>query len=199
MSRDAHLAAPAPSPPATLRTARSIAGADLRLDEAASDFATWSSPSTTSRSAQADRASHRASRLGARCRPAARHPGMPAMSQVVRLPVRSLPGRLITKRQLANELGRSTRWVELRMREGMPVAPRSGPHEHARFDLEAVRTWLESRSGMQTPPLEQRVAQLERQVSTLVAELKGRASACCCIARGHTCGPCWKRTSAWNP
>lgn len=97
------------------------------------------------------------------------------MSEVIRLPVRQLPGRLLTKRQLASELGRSTRWVELRMREGMPVAPRAGPREHARFDLEAVWAWLESRSRTAKPPLEQRVAQLEREMSTLVAELKRRA------------------------
>ena len=97
------------------------------------------------------------------------------MSEVIRLPVRPFPGRLLTKRQLATELGRSTRWVELRMREGMPVERRATPHEHARFDLEAVRAWLDSRSTMPTIPLEQRVAQLEREMSTLVAELKHRA------------------------
>jgi hypothetical protein len=60
---------------------------------------------------------------------------------VVRLP--SARGRLLTKRQLAGERGRSTRWVELRMREGLPVLPRRSPGEHARFDLEAVRAWLD--------------------------------------------------------
>ena len=98
------------------------------------------------------------------------------MSDVVRLPVRPFPGRLLTKRQLATELGRSTRWIELRMREGMPVAPRGGPREHARFDLTAVRAWLDSRRSA-TPrlPLEQRVERLEREMSTLAAELKRRA------------------------
>lgn len=97
------------------------------------------------------------------------------MSEVVRLPVRPFPGRLLTKRQLATELGRSTRWIELRMREGMPVAPRVGPREHARFDLTAVRAWLESRSATPGLPLEQRVERLEREMSTLAAELKRRA------------------------
>ena len=93
------------------------------------------------------------------------------MSEVIRLPVRRFPDRLLTKRQLAAELGRSTRWIELRMREGMPVAPRAGPREHARFDLTAVHAWLA------TPklPLERRVEQLEREMNTLVAELKRRA------------------------
>jgi hypothetical protein len=99
-------------------------------------------------------------------------PEVSAMSEVVRLAVRPFPGRLLTKRQLAAELGRSTRWIELRMREGMPVAPRAGSREHARFDLTAVRAWLESRSATPRLPLEQRVEQLEREMSTLVAELK---------------------------
>lgn len=97
------------------------------------------------------------------------------MSEVIRLPVRPFPGRLLTKRQLAIELGRSTRWVELRMREGMPVEPRATPHEHARFDLEKVRAWLDSRSSTPRPPLEERVARLEREMGTLVEELKRRA------------------------
>lgn len=97
------------------------------------------------------------------------------MSEVVHLPVRPVPGRLVTKRQLAAELGRSTRWVELRMREGLPVAPRVNPHEHARFEVDAVRAWLDSRGDAAKAPLEQRVCRLERQVSTLVAELKRRA------------------------
>lgn len=97
------------------------------------------------------------------------------MSEVIHLPVRSVPGRLLTKRQLAAALGRSTRWVELRMREGLPVAPRATPNEHARFDLTAVRAWLDHRKEQPPAPLEQRVSQLERQVSTLVAELERRA------------------------
>jgi hypothetical protein len=57
----------------------------------------------------------------------------------------------------------------------MPVAPRAGPREHARFDLTAVRAWLDSRSATPTLPLEQRVERLEREMSTLAAELKRRA------------------------
>jgi len=97
------------------------------------------------------------------------------MSEVIRFPFRPFSGRLLTKRQLANELGRSTRWVELRMREGMPVEPRATPREHARFDLDAVRVWLDGRSATPRPPLEERIARLEREMSTLVAELQRRA------------------------
>jgi phage terminase Nu1 subunit (DNA packaging protein) len=88
---------------------------------------------------------------------------------VVRFP--TARGRLLTKRQIAGELGRSTRWVELRMREGLPVLPRSSPSEHARFDLEAVRAWLAGRPERVSMPIEERVARLERQVSTLAAAL----------------------------
>ena len=97
------------------------------------------------------------------------------MSDVVHLPVRIAVGRLLTKRQLAGQLGRSTRWIEMRMREGMPVAPRGAPNEHARFDLETVHAWLEARSDNTRPPLEERVARLEYEMGRLVAELKRRA------------------------
>ena len=88
---------------------------------------------------------------------------------VIRLP--SAPRRLLTKRQLAAELGRSTRWIELRMREGLPVLPRGTPAEHTRFDLEAVRSWLDTRGPCAPPRLEERVAQLERQIVTLAEAL----------------------------
>jgi phage terminase Nu1 subunit (DNA packaging protein) len=64
---------------------------------------------------------------------------------VVRLASR--PGRVLNKKQLAAELGRSTRWIELRMREGLPVLPRRTPSEHTRFDLDAVRAWVERRAN----------------------------------------------------
>jgi hypothetical protein len=98
------------------------------------------------------------------------------VSNVVRLPVRPVHGRLLTKKQLAAELGRSTRWIELRMREGLPVVPRSTAMEHARFELDAVRTWMDGRGSARQPSLEERVGQLERQVNTLTAELQRRAT-----------------------
>ena len=93
----------------------------------------------------------------------------PPAGVVVRLPTAA--GRLLTKRQLAAELGRSTRWMELRMREGLPVLPRCTPGEHARYDLDAVRAWLDSRSDGGCVPLAQRVARLECQLATLAAVL----------------------------
>lgn len=95
---------------------------------------------------------------------------------IVQLPTRA-PSRLLSKRELARELGRSPRWIEMRMREGMPVQPRALPGEHARFDLARVRAWLDKRaSEAPAPSLEQRVADLERQVRRLVGE-RGESAA----------------------
>jgi phage terminase Nu1 subunit (DNA packaging protein) len=89
---------------------------------------------------------------------------------VLRFPTR--PNRLLTKKQLASELGRSTRWVELRMREGMPVMPRQLPGEHARFEFAAVLVWLEQRAQQRVEPVEVRVARLEREVARLTKALE---------------------------
>jgi phage terminase Nu1 subunit (DNA packaging protein) len=62
------------------------------------------------------------------------------------------------------------------MREGLPVLPRRAPGEHARYDLDAVRAWLASRSESGCVPLEQRVARLERQLATLAAALDRRVT-----------------------
>jgi excisionase family DNA binding protein len=45
-----------------------------------------------------------------------------------------------TKQELAEHLGFSVRWVELRVREGMP-ARRMG--QRLRFQISAVEAWLE--------------------------------------------------------
>ena len=45
-----------------------------------------------------------------------------------------------TKQELADHLGFSTRWVELRVREGMP-ARRMG--RQLRFQISAVEAWLD--------------------------------------------------------
>ena len=51
----------------------------------------------------------------------------------------------LTKRQVAAHYGyRSTRWVELRVREGMPSHMRGG---RRRFLLSEVEAWFEGRQG----------------------------------------------------
>ena len=99
------------------------------------------------------------------------------MTNIVALPVRA-PSRLLSKRELARELGRSTRWVEMRMREGLPVTARSNPREHARYDLARVREWLDQRPAAPEQPLAERVAVLEAQVARLTGLLEqGKVSA----------------------
>ena len=53
----------------------------------------------------------------------------------------------LTKRQIANHLARSTRWVEIMVRDhGMP-AGWDRHHRERRFDLVAVETWLGERAA----------------------------------------------------
>lgn len=88
------------------------------------------------------------------------------MSNVVHLPAREAPSRLLSKKELAVELGYSPRWVELRMREGMPVKRESLSH-HARFILADVLAWLDERAQQPKLSLEQRVARLEAEIREL--------------------------------
>lgn len=88
------------------------------------------------------------------------------MSNVVRLPVQHAQ-RLLSKKQLAAELNRSPRWIEQRMREGLPAEPRKTPAEHARYDLGKVTAWLDARAQAPTLTLEERVARLEAQMLEL--------------------------------
>lgn len=46
----------------------------------------------------------------------------------------------LTKKQVAQVLGRSERWIELRVAEGMPAA--TDPRGRRIFDLSEVRAWL---------------------------------------------------------
>jgi len=47
---------------------------------------------------------------------------------------------LLTKRQLASELGYSTRWIDYRVQEGMPYVKARG---QKRFRLREVLAWLQ--------------------------------------------------------
>ena len=95
------------------------------------------------------------------------------MSEVVRLSVRPFPGRLLTKRQLASGARTSTRWIELRMRRGYACrSARRATRACALRSDGSSRMALHSRSATPRLPLEQRVERLERDLSTLAAELK---------------------------
>jgi hypothetical protein len=88
--------------------------------------------------------------------------------QLVRLPSRGEV--LLTKKQLAAHLGRSERWVELRVRDGMPVEHATDRYGRRRYNLWRVEAWL--KQGRRTPAKrEDRIARLERSVADLAAQV----------------------------
>jgi predicted DNA-binding transcriptional regulator AlpA len=66
------------------------------------------------------------------------------MSTVVVLPVRrgARSEPWLSKRQIAAHYGRSTRWIELRVREGLPSRMLGGKRA---FRLSEVDTWISAR------------------------------------------------------
>lgn len=78
---------------------------------------------------------------------------------------------LLTKKQLAAELGRSERWIELRQREGLPVAD-TDRYGRRKYSLKAVEAWLHEKP--QTPrSTADRLAALEAEMAELRAMIKG--------------------------
>ena len=61
------------------------------------------------------------------------------MGEVVRLPRRPGAEPWLSKRQLADYFGFSSRWVELRLREGMPSEVIGG---RRRFRVSECEEWL---------------------------------------------------------
>jgi len=73
---------------------------------------------------------------------------------------------VMTKAQLARHLGRSERWIELRVRDGMPSQPPSRRYACRRFVLAEVEDWL--RDGPPRPPtVAERLDQLESEQARL--------------------------------
>lgn len=89
------------------------------------------------------------------------------MSTVAHL--RPVAEHLLTKQQLAQHLGRSTRWVELRVREGMPSESPTKRYPQRRFRLSAVEDWITS--GERKAPTD-RLSQLEERVARLTATVE---------------------------
>ena len=88
--------------------------------------------------------------------------------QLVRLPARGQ--LLLSKKQLAAHLGRSERWIELRVRDGMPVEEATDRYGRRRYNLSLVEQWLSR--GRPTPrKREDRVTVLERAVADLAAQV----------------------------
>ena len=56
--------------------------------------------------------------------------------------IRPSVGVVLGKRQLAQHLGRSPRWIELKVTEGMPSIPPTARYPHRRFVLAEVERWL---------------------------------------------------------
>ena len=88
--------------------------------------------------------------------------------QVVRLPSRG--DTLLTKKQLAAHLGRSERWVELKVKEGMPVEQATDRYGRRRYNLRLVETRLHE-GRPKAVRREDRLAVLERRVAELAAQV----------------------------
>ena len=91
--------------------------------------------------------------------------------QLVQLP--ALGQRLLTKKQLAAHLGRSERWVELKVKDGMPVEEATDRYGRRRYNLRLVQAWLDD--ARPKAARRDRLTVLERQVADLavqVAELR---------------------------
>jgi phage terminase Nu1 subunit (DNA packaging protein) len=76
---------------------------------------------------------------------------------------------LLTKKQLAVHLGRSTRWVELQVRRGLPVEAATDRFGGRRYDLAKVEAWLRAGEPVarREKSLTERVAALELLVGEL--------------------------------
>jgi hypothetical protein len=82
-----------------------------------------------------------------------------------RLP--STGSQLITKQQLAAHLQRSSRWIELRVNEGMP-SENKDRYGRRMFDLRAVEDWL-AHGEPKATTLPERVEALEAEMAELRA------------------------------
>lgn len=85
----------------------------------------------------------------------------------------SLPSRgpiLLTKKQLAAHLRRSERWIELKVRDGMPVEQQVDRLGRRRYDLQEVEQWLK-RGLAKAPQRQDRIGQLELRIAELAAQV----------------------------
>jgi phage terminase Nu1 subunit (DNA packaging protein) len=79
--------------------------------------------------------------------------------------------KLLTKRELADYLKRSERWIELHQKEdGLPVAERDR-FGHNLYSLDEVKVWLKS---PKKPSTAEQVEQLQREVQELREFVIGR-------------------------
>jgi phage terminase Nu1 subunit (DNA packaging protein) len=90
------------------------------------------------------------------------------VSTVVQL--RPGPQALLTKKQLAAALGRSERWIELKQRDGLPIAS-TDRFGRRRYRLADVERWLYAVPAPVRSTAD-RLDQLERQVAELWAMIE---------------------------
>lgn len=88
-------------------------------------------------------------------------------AKVVQLPSRAQV--IVTKQQLARELDRSTRWIEQKIHEDLPVLEATDRFGRRQFDLEAVRAWMAG--GRARKPVD-RLGRLETEVAALRREVE---------------------------
>lgn len=89
--------------------------------------------------------------------------------QLVRLQPATEPW--VTKQQLADHLGRSIRWVDLRVRDGMPS--RQDKRGGRRFfQISKVEEWLKEYQERKQLTLEERISALESSMSLLLNQQK---------------------------
>jgi phage terminase Nu1 subunit (DNA packaging protein) len=87
----------------------------------------------------------------------------------------SIGDQILTKQQLATYLGRSTRWVEIKVSQGMPSLDPTKRFPARRFRLLEVQQWLAS--GERAVPHD-RIGRLEAEVARLaglVEQLQAKA------------------------
>lgn len=84
------------------------------------------------------------------------------------VPIRA--NRLLTKRELAEVIGRSPRWIELRQHDGLPVAS-TDRHGRRLYDPRAVKVWLSQPPAAKLSTAD-RIASLEREMAELRASIQ---------------------------
>ncbi len=80
-------------------------------------------------------------------------------------------GVVLNKRQLAEHLARSPRWIELKVGEGMPSIPPTARYAHRRFVLAEVEAWLKE-GRVRYATTAERVTALEADVASLRRMIK---------------------------
>jgi excisionase family DNA binding protein len=81
------------------------------------------------------------------------------------------PDLLLTKQQIAQHLGRSPRWIDTRVKAGMPSEPPTSRFPHRRFRVSQVEAWL-SAGEKEAHSHDERLARLEEQLARLSATVE---------------------------